>query len=134
LLKLLRAANEFSGPDGNLGGMTARSVINALRSRVGITSTAYVDNISSKEEMRAFIRNERRIELCFEKQRFWDLRRWNMTNEMRQPVNGVEVSEDGLIYNYFEVESRDFSNYQIYGPIPYYETLKYELVQNEGWQ
>ncbi len=134
LLMFAEATNELLGPDGNLAGLTPRLVINALRSRVGITSTAYVDNISSKEEMREFIRNERRIELCFEKQRFWDLRRWNMTDEMKKPVNGVEVSQDGLTYNYFEVESRDFSDYQIFGPIPYFETLKYELVQNEGWQ
>ena len=28
--------------------------------------------------MRELIRNERRIELCFENFRFWDLRRWNV--------------------------------------------------------
>ncbi len=133
LLMFAEAANEAGGPDAKFGGMSARSVMNALRSRVGITSNAYVNGLASKEEMRDFIRNERRIELCFEKQRFWDLRRWNMTEEMKKPVNGVKVSEDGTTYNYFEVEKRQFSDYQIYGPIPYSETLKYSIVQNEGW-
>lgn len=133
LLMFAEAANEAGGPDTKFGGMSARSVMNALRSRVGITSAAYVNGLASKEAMRDFIRNERRIELCFEEQRFWDLRRWNMTEEMKKPVNGVKVSEDGTTYNYFEVEKREFSDYQIYGPIPYSETLKYYIVQNAGW-
>jgi hypothetical protein len=133
LLMFAEAANEVGGPDHVLGGMSARSVLNALRSRVGITSTDYVDGIASKEEMRDLIRNERRIELCFEEQRFWDLRRWNMTEEMKKPVNGVQVSGDGTTYTYFEVEKRQFSDHQIYGPIPYSETLKYDIVQNAGW-
>jgi len=133
LLMFAEAANEAGGPDANIGGYTAREVINALRSRVGITSTAYVDGLS-KEVMTDLIRNERRIELCFEKQRFWDLRRWNLTSKMNEPVNGVQVSADGNTYSYFEVESRVFSDFQIYGPIPYNETLKYDIVQNEGWQ
>jgi hypothetical protein len=133
LLMFAEVANEAGGPDAKFGGMSARSVMNAMRSRVGITSNAYVNSLTSKEEMRDFIRNERRIELCFERQRFWDLRRWNMIEEMKKPVNGVQVSADGTTYNYFEVEKRAFLDYQIYGPIPYAETLKYPIVQNEGW-
>ena len=74
------------------------------------------------------------LEMCFEEQRFWDLRRWKMTTEIKKPVNGVEISADGSIYNYLEVENRNYSDYQIYGPIPYGETLKYNLFQNLGWQ
>ncbi len=103
-----------------------------MRERVGITSTAYVDGLG-EVGMRDLIRNERRIELCFEKQRFWDLRRWNLTSKMSEPVSGVQVSADGNTYTYFEVEPRDFSDFQIYGPIPYNETLKYDMVQNDGW-
>ncbi|MDA3823848.1 MAG: RagB/SusD family nutrient uptake outer membrane protein [Bacteroidales bacterium] len=133
LLMFAEAANEAAGPDGNIGGYTARQVINALRDRVGISSSAYVNGLD-KTQMTDLIRNERRIEMCFEKQRFWDLRRWNMTTKMSEPVNGVQVSADGNSYSYFKVESRDYFDYQIYGPIPYNETLRYDLVQNEGWQ
>lgn len=31
------------------------------------------------DEMEELIRNERRLELCFEGFRFWDLRRWRPT-------------------------------------------------------
>jgi len=133
LLIFAEAANEAGDPDVNIGGFTARQVINAIRNRAGITSTNYVDGLD-KTQMTNLIRNERRLEMCFEEQRFWDLRRWKMTTEIKRPVSGVEISADGLTYNYIEVESRNYSDYQIYGPIPYLETLKYDLVQNLGWQ
>ena len=84
--------------------------------------------------MTALIRNERRIEMCFEEQRFWDMRRWKMITDMKKPVSGVGISADGSTFKYLEVESRKYSDYQIYGPIPYGETLKYSLIQNQGWQ
>jgi hypothetical protein len=132
LLMFAEAANEVGGPDANVGGYSAREVINAIRDRAGITSTAYVDGLS-QTEMTDLIRNERRIEMCFEKQRFWDLRRWNMLSQLNSPVHGVKVSGDGTIFNYVEVETRNYAGYQIYGPIPYSETLKYDIVQNQGW-
>jgi len=133
LLMFAEAANEAVGPDVNIGNYNARQVINAIRSRAGITATTYVTGLS-KAQMTDLIRNERRIEMCFEEQRFWDLRRWKMTTEMKKAVSGVEVSADGSTYSYREVESRNYSDYQIYGPIPYGETLKYSLIQNQGWQ
>jgi hypothetical protein len=133
LLIFAEAANESVGPDVNVGGFNARQVINAIRTRAGITSTAYVNGLT-QAEMTNLIRNERRLEMCFEEQRFWDLRRWQMTTEMKKAVSGVEVSADGNTFNYKPVESRNFFDYQIYGPIPYYETLKYGLIQNKGWQ
>ncbi len=132
LLMFAEAANEAVGPGGVISGYSAREVINAIRTRAGITSTDYVNGLG-QAEMTELIRNERRIEMCFEKQRFWDLRRWNMTSEMNNPVHGVEVSADGSSYSYLQVEDRNYAEYQIYGPIPYNETLKYEIVQNQGW-
>ncbi|MFC2115925.1 RagB/SusD family nutrient uptake outer membrane protein [Bacteroidota bacterium] len=132
LLMFAEAVNEELGPDGDIGGYNARQVINAIRDRAGITSAAYVDGLD-KAGMVDLIRNERRVEMCFENQRFWDLRRWKLTDLMNEPVYGVRISEDGLSYSYEEVEKRQYQDYQIYGPIPYDETLKYGLVQNEGW-
>ncbi|MCU0458239.1 MAG: RagB/SusD family nutrient uptake outer membrane protein [Bacteroidales bacterium] len=133
LLIFAEAANEAAGPDVTIGGFTARQVINAIRARAGITSNSYVDGLN-QAEMTELIRNERRLEMCFEEQRFWDLRRWNLTTQIKKPVSGVEVSEDGTTFHYMEVEDRNYSDYQIYGPIPYFETLKYGLIQNKGWQ
>ena len=132
LLMFAEAANEAVGPDGDIGGYTARGVINAIRNRAGITSSFYA-NIQDQVGLADMIKNERRLEMCFENQRFWDLRRWRMTEVMAKPVTGVQVSADGKTYTYVNVENRNYQAHQIYGPIPYGETLKYELIQNEGW-
>jgi hypothetical protein len=80
--------------------------------------------------------NERRIELCFEGFRFWDMRRLNRLTEMNASVSGVFITQETGIpvsYSYSNIEERKFSPYMIYGPIPYNETLKYDITQNVGW-
>ena len=88
----------------------------------------------SKEKMRDLIRNERRIELCFEGFRFWDLRRWkaNLTEEAK----GMSITneEAGKKYTPISVETRNFKENAFYGPIPYDQILNFpSLVQNAGW-
>lgn len=137
-LNFAEAANEAWGPDGDpFGyGFTARTIIGNLRARAQITQPdTYLADINSKEQMRALIRNERRLELCFEGFRFWDIRRWNDIATMQKPVMGVYItfSEGLLSYDYREIEKRIYQPYMIYGPIPYTETLKYNIKQNNGW-
>jgi starch-binding outer membrane protein, SusD/RagB family len=139
LLNFAEAANEAWGPDGtDSHGASARSKIAELRIRAGISQPdVYLASISTKEEMRELIRNERRIELCFEGFRFWDIRRWGETELMKQAVTGVSITADGegipTAFSPFIVENRDYHDYMIYGPIPFNETLKYNIIQNAGW-
>ena len=80
--------------------------------------------------MRALIRNERRLELCFEGFRFWDLRRWK--EEITIPAGGMKI-QDGK-FEPMVVENRNYQNHMFYGPIPYNEILKAgKLIQNQGW-
>ncbi len=125
------AANEAWGPDG-VGGnsFSARDVIAAIRKRAGIAQPDdYLASISSKEDMRKIIRNERRLELCFEGFRFWDLRRWK--ENISEPAKGVVIS--GNTYQIIEVEPRKYDDYMYYAPIPYEEVIKMNLIQNKGW-
>lgn len=139
LLNYAEAANEAWGPDGdpNGYGFTARDVIAAIRKRAGIDQPdAYLNSLTSKSDFRTLVHNERRIELCFEGHRFWDLRRWAETSTVAKPVNGVYIQMAGSGYTYTvkQVEIRAYQPYMIYGPIPYSEILKDpKLVQNEGW-
>lgn len=132
LLNFAEAANEAVGPDGAVREFTARQVINALRKRAGIANTTYVNSLD-KDGLRELIRNERRIELCFENFRFWDVRRWADITAMNENIKGVKKGSDGK-YTFIDVEVRKFANYMIYAPIPYGETLKYGLMQNNGWE
>ena len=140
-LAYAEAANEAEGPKAKVGGASysAYDVIKALRSRVGIcTNTAdpYLDECAtSKEKMRELIRNERRLELCFENHRFWDLRRWLAPlNETAKGVNITKAEDGSLDYKIIDVEKRDYKDYMYYGPIPYSEIMKWSnLQQNYGW-
>lgn len=127
------AANEAWGPDG-MGGhsYSARNVIAAIRKRAGIKQPdTYLASITSKDDMRALIHNERRLELCFEGFRFWDLRRWK--EDLTPTAKGINIR--GTSFEVVNVEERKYDNsYMIYGPLPKKEVLKYNLlVQNKGW-
>ena len=126
------AANEVGGPDQAINGMTAREVIGAIRARAGLSQPDnYLASITSKEDMRELIRNERRIELSFEVHRFWDLRRWGAS--LNETAKGVFF--DGSDYLELPaIESRNYQPFAIYMPIPNAEVLKFsELEQNNGW-
>lgn len=138
-LAYAEAANEAWGPkDGGTHSYSAYDVIKAIRNRAGITDDPYLEECATdKDKMRELIRNERRIELCFENHRFYDLRRWKVDMSLlTEPAKGVSIERAGTGYRYdeIEVESRDYKDYMYYGPIPDNETLKYDqLKQNVGW-
>ena len=152
-LAYAETANDAWGPvsDPTGVGFTAYDVIKAIRERGGLGTAmdasgnlipdVYLEEIKSdKEKMAQLIRNERRIELCFENKRFWDLRRWKMP--LDESVKGMQIekidpdkADSPLKYTVIEVEDRKYDNsYQMYGPIPKGEVLKWSnLKQNKGW-
>ena len=138
-LAYAEAANEAWGPkDGRTHSYSAYDVIKAIRNRAGIKDDPYLEECATdKDKMSELIRNERRIELCFENHRFYDLRRWKVDMSLlTEPAKGVSIvrAGTGLQYDEIEVESRDYKDYMYYGPIPDNETLKYDqLKQNVGW-
>ena len=132
-LNYAESANEAWGPDGdpNGYGFTARDVIAAIRERGGIDpSDPYLASLTTKEQMREMIRNERRIELSFEGYRFWDLRRWGL--DLTETARGIRISDSGN--SIIDVENRQYQEHMIYGPIDLDEILKYDgLLQNRGY-
>jgi hypothetical protein len=130
-LTYAEAANEAYGPTGGPKFYNAKSIIGMIRERAGIVDgDTYLASISSTEDMRQIIRNERRIELSFESFRFWDLRRWNIN--LSEPAKGMSISEAG-VYTVINVEPRNYKNYMIYGPIPKMEVDNFNFIQNSGW-
>ena len=133
-LILAEAQNEIAGPDYKEGESThsAKDILGKIRERaLGIVSDPYLNGISNPETMRDLIRNERRLELCFEGGRIWDMRRWGITLD-----EGVTGSDKiGGAYVPIDVEVRAYTGEKYYYmPIPYNETLKFSnLEQNLGW-
>lgn len=134
-LNYAEAANEAWGPTGmGTHGYSAYDVIKAIRQRAGVgtdNGDPYLESVKNDQtQMRELIRNERRLELCFEGFRFWDLRRWNLS--LNEPVKGVRISAG--TYQVFDVESRTYNDFMRFGPIPYSEVVKFDaLEQNQGW-
>lgn len=139
------AANQSVGPvDAGKFGISAKTAIQYLRTRktydgaTGFTVDPYLNEVTAagKTAFDAFIKNERRIETCFEGIRFYDLRRWTTTlDALNAAVHGVSVQKNLTTYIYNlnkEVEQRSYSS--AYLPIPYTEMLRMSnLIQNEGW-
>lgn len=134
-LDYAEAANEAWGPTGT-GSNTysAYDVIKAIRARAGVGTTngdPYLEAAKGDQAaMRTLIRNERRLELCFEGYRFWDLRRWNA--DITEVAKGMSIAAG--TYSVIQVENRTYQSFMNYGPLPYNEILKFNaLDQNKGW-
>ena len=135
-LILAEAQNEIGGPLYKEGTSTlsAKDIMRLIRKRaMSITTDPYLDGITTKEAMRTLIQNERRLELCFEGFRFWDLRRWGLP--LNEPVKGLYDNATGAGYQIIDVEERAFNEEKHrYLPLPYNEIRKYtNLTQNAGW-
>lgn len=135
-LDLAEALNEVAGPDGTVAGAgtrTAYDIIKDIRSKSGgITSDLYIETVrGDKNRFMDLILNERRIEMAFENERYWDLRRRVM--DLNEPVRGIRCERDAVgTYTYSEVVlyTPTFKSY--YNPVPYDE-VKRGLVQNAGF-
>lgn len=140
LLLYAEAMNEAYGMDADPKGygLTAKDAVTMVRSRAGFTtSDKYLDNVATKEQMYDKIRNERRIELAFEEQRYFDLRRWMDGDKLNQPVTGLHIDDDNgaLSYSYFTADGqRKFEPKMYFHPIPLTEIkISPKLEQNPGW-
>lgn len=91
----------------------------------------------TQDGLREIIQQERTIELMFEGQRLWDIRRWKTaTQEMNMPVRGWNVFEktEETYYKIATIYEQTFYNKHYFWPIKE-STLQVNrnLVQNPGW-
>jgi len=133
---LAEALNEYhQDPKGITNGISSTDIMAKLRKRAFIIDL-YIGEVSNAgyEDFQKFIRNERRIELCFEDKRFWDLRRWDKQVD-QVDVHGVRITKksDGtFVEEEFVIETKKFNGKSL--PIPYKDALLLKNVaQNEGW-
>lgn len=139
LLMYAEACNEV-GADGD-----AREYLNQVRNRVGLLPV----NKSGKE-LRDAIRLERRLELAFEQNRLYDIRRWDDDNGKKVICNIFGPNGSFVKYNTGENADkyekwnqgepsdkgiRFDENRDLLFPIPMYEIQHSNgaIVQNPGW-
>lgn len=143
LLNYAEALNEAQG----VGAQTEiLRVLNLIRDRTGVkmpllqvtnpAGNAYV--APTQVELRKRIRNERRVELCFEEQRFYDVRRWKEGEiTFNKPVTGMRITQitpTTFTYTPFTVENRVFTAKNYLYPISQNELNRApKLGQNPGY-
>jgi starch-binding outer membrane protein, SusD/RagB family len=92
---------------------------------------------TTKEGMRDIIRQERMVELAFEGQRYWDLKRWMLAEEyLNRPIRGWNA--DGATESDYYLETyiyqRKFATKDYFWPIRQKSLdSNHQLVQNMGW-
>lgn len=130
LLNYAEAINEASNSAQNR--QLAVTQLNAIRARAGITGTLDATNFT-QEQLRERIRKERRVELCFEEHRFFDIRRWDIAKEvLNKPAVGI--AKEGGQYVRIKVEDRIFNERMNFMPVPLSDVNNCPLIyQNEGY-
>lgn len=127
-LNYAEALNEYSP-----GNIDITTYINEIRKRAGMPN---LPEGLSQQQMRERVRNERKVELFGENQRFWDVRRWKIASQTEQNIYGMRAIKEGsnVRYERFLVEKRPWRNAMLVIPITLDETFRNpNLKQNPGW-
>jgi hypothetical protein len=145
------AINEAEGPNGPNSAEMFR-YIDLVRDRAGLLGVKkswddYTDNTnySTQDGMRQIIRQERMIELSFEGQRFWDIRRWKTAvdvlstplmgwNMLVSTMDGTEDEVNRMMYQQQLLLEQKFGVRDYFWPIRSSDIdVNPNLVQNIGW-
>lgn len=144
LLNYVEALNEY---DYESNKNAIHKYMNQIRNRAGLPS---LSGTFDQESMREAIRHERRVELCGEKRRYFDTRRWLIAEKTDGgPFYGMNVDE-GTASNLNKVdwtstdmqpfykrtvfETRVFRKAYYLFPIPQLEINKNpNIIQNPDW-
>ncbi|MGV8095147.1 MAG: RagB/SusD family nutrient uptake outer membrane protein [Mangrovibacterium sp.] len=134
------ALNELNGP-----GEEIYEYLNLVRERAGLKTveeswSQYSNNptkYQNQSGLREIIQQERAIELAFEEQRFYDLRRWKTAmSELNKPIYGWDInqSEAELYYRPVLIFEQKFRMRDYLWPIRELDlVVNPKLVQNPGW-
>ena len=123
--------NAYGATADPLGyGLTALDAINKVRKRVNMPA------LTAAQLSQQSIEHERNVELGFEDQRLWDVRRWNEGQQyFNTPVNRIDIEQNGTGYTYTvnKLEDRKFDPKMAWFPLPQDEISKTGWQQNQGW-
>lgn len=133
LLNYAEAANEANGPTTQV-----YTAIQSVRQRAGLVPFALPTGLT-QDQMRARIRHERRVEMAFEEQRFWDIRRWKIAaSVLNGTLHGVQITQAAngtFTYQTVNASTVIFDAAKMYlYPIPYQEVVSNpNMQQNPNW-
>ena len=126
--------------------MSAKQAIAYIRNRpledgsrgVGYGGDPYLEACAAAgyKAFDSLVKNEWRLETCFEGHRFHNVRRWaRSVDEINVPLHRVKIirTDEGDVYTTEEVDRRKYPS--LWLPFPYMEIRKAPMMeQNEGWE
>jgi hypothetical protein len=132
-LNYVEALNEYAP-----GNADILKYLNMIRERAGVPvyGSASLPAPAGQADMRTRIWQERRVELAFESQRWFDIRRWKIAPQVMGEVYGMDVNKnDDTFYKRVVASTHLFrSPASYFFPISQYEMDRSkEVVQNPGW-
>lgn len=139
-LLLAEALNELDGP-----GPEAYKYLDKIRARASLPGVLESwqkysnepNKPKTKKGLREIIHRERTIEMAFEGERFWDLRRWKTAPSiLNQPITGWDVDQSTAegFYRVQYLFNQKFQLKDYFWPIADHELIvNKNLVQNPGW-
>lgn len=134
LLMYAEAKNE----QAKLSAADWESTIREIRERAGFTDATALDYNAAltQGELREVIRNERRVELAMEGLRIFDIRRWEIAEDVLNGwAHGAQFGPAEIDNGYLRVNERTFDPSKHYlWPVPRDErNLNPDLGQNPNW-
>lgn len=125
---------EFTGTFENIVfTISPRAALNEIRKLYNMPA---IPAGLSADAFRTRLRNERRVELCFEGHRFWDIRRWKIGDKTKD-IYGLTITKEADDHFSVEkklVQSRYWDDKMYFYPISEVECYKnLNLNQNTGW-
>ncbi|WP_420603103.1 RagB/SusD family nutrient uptake outer membrane protein [Flagellimonas sp.] len=123
----------------------AHAWIDRVRDRAGLngvvdswaTASSDPTKPTTKDGLRDIIHDERMIEMVFEGQRFWDIRRWKRATEfLNTDILGwnIEGETPAAFYNVISLGTYKFQSRDYLWPISERDIItNNKLIQNPGW-
>jgi hypothetical protein len=141
-LMYAEALNEANGPSAEvykwIDSVRLRAGIPGVEESYALAAQQYRNKPYSKATLREIIKRERMIELAFEGQRFYDLRRWkDALTYYNQPIRGWNYLED-TAEKYYTIttvwDKRVFTTRDYLWPLSTRSiVVNANLKQNPGW-
>lgn len=137
------ALNEAQGPSAEV-----YKYIDKVRERAGLegvvtawqkyATSTHKNDPADQAKLRSIIQQERMIEMCLERQRYWDARRWKRAKELfnNKPIQGWNITQETAegYYRVKTIATRKFASRDYLWPISDYNlSVNKNLVQNPGW-
>ncbi len=144
ILNFAEAAAEYAVKTNNAAVMEeAIKAVDEIRERAGMPKLSNSNPRPNIKNIVSLVRKERRVELAFEEDRYFSVRRWqDPDGDLRKTdewITGMRIKRNGDQFVYtrsiiWNNPRRCWENKYLRQPIPQNEATNLEIITNKKWQ